>query len=96
MNRIVLANDADSAFDGASGLDAASRLNEIAIPAVVGCGDLDVPMKIDRSRELAGALPRGAFHGLAGRAHLPYLEDPAAVAALITSSARRPPGGSRC
>ena len=86
MNRIVLANDAEAEFDGASGLDTASRLNEIEVPVVVACGDLDVPMKIDRSRELADALPQGAFHGLAGRAHLPYLEDPPAVAALITAA----------
>ena len=87
MNRIVIANDAEAEFDGASGLDTASRPNGIEIPVVVACGDLDVPMKIDRSRELADVLPRGTFHGLAGRAHLPYLEDPPAVAALITAAA---------
>ena len=86
MNRIVLANDAEAEFDGASGLDTASRLNEIEVPVVVACGDLDVPMKIHRSRELADVLPQGAFHSLADRAHLPYLEDPPAVAALITAA----------
>ena len=87
MNRIVLANHAEAEFDGGSGLDTANRLNEIAIPVVVACGDLDVPMKIDRSRALADALPQGAFHGLAGRAHLPYLEAPEEVGALITAAA---------
>ena len=85
MNRIVLANDAGSEFDGASGIDAPKRLHEVATPATVACGELDVPMKIERSAELAGALPRGSYRRLAGRAHLPYLEDPAEVAALITA-----------
>jgi pimeloyl-ACP methyl ester carboxylesterase len=93
MNRTVIANDAEAEFDGASGIDAASRLHEIAIPALVACGDLDLSMKIARSRELADALPRGAFRSLGGRAHLPYLEDPGEVAALITSAARPPLGG---
>src|SRR4051812_22808571 len=36
MNRIVLANG-ESGADGASGLDTAARLNEIALPAIVAC-----------------------------------------------------------
>jgi pimeloyl-ACP methyl ester carboxylesterase len=86
MNRIVLANDAEAEFDGASGLDIASRLKEIEIPVTVACGDLDVSFKLERSAQLAEALPRGAFHRLAGRAHLPYLEAPGEVAALITGA----------
>jgi pimeloyl-ACP methyl ester carboxylesterase len=91
MNRIVIANDAGAEFDGASGLDATSRLNEIEIPVTVACGDLDVPFKLERSRELGESLPRGAFHSLRGRAHLPYLESPNEVAGvLLRSRARRP------
>src|SRR3954449_7435985 len=40
MNRIVLANGES----GGDNLDAASRLHEIAVPAVVACGELDVPI----------------------------------------------------
>ena len=87
MNRIVIANDAEAEFDGAGGLDAASRLSEIEIPVVVACGDLDVPLKIERSRELAESLPQGTFHSVPGRAHLPYLEAPDEVAALIAAAA---------
>jgi pimeloyl-ACP methyl ester carboxylesterase len=96
MNRIVLANDAEAEHEGASGLDAAGRLREIAVPATVACGDLDLPSKVRRATELAGALPGGAYSTLVGRAHLPYLEAPGEVAALITSAARRRSGGSPC
>ena len=82
MNRIVLANG-ESELDGASGVEAASRLDEISAPALVACGELDVPTKLRQSAELAGALPAGSYHALPGRAHLPYLEAPAEVAALI-------------
>jgi pimeloyl-ACP methyl ester carboxylesterase len=87
MNRIVLANDAADGADGASGLDAAGRLHEVATNALVACGELDVPMKLQRSAEIAGALPKGDHRSLPGRAHLPYLEAPDEIAALITAAA---------
>ena len=82
MNRIVIANG-ESGADGASGLDAASRVHEIAIPAIVACGELDIAIKIRRSAELADALPNATYRSLPGRAHLPYLEAPDEIAALI-------------
>jgi pimeloyl-ACP methyl ester carboxylesterase len=83
MNRIVLANDAAAEFDGASGVDAAARIEEITVPALVACGELDLPTLVRRSAELAGRLPAGRHHSLPGRAHLPYLEAPEEIAALI-------------
>ena len=83
MNRIVIANGEPKA-DGASGIDAASRLKEMTIPAIVACGELDVPTKVRRSAELADALPNATYRTLPGRAHLPYLEAPAEVAASRT------------
>jgi pimeloyl-ACP methyl ester carboxylesterase len=82
MNRIVIANG-ESDDDGASGIDAASRLRDITAPAIVACGDLDVPLKLQRCAELAEAIPAAAHRALPGRAHLPYLEAPDEVAALI-------------
>jgi pimeloyl-ACP methyl ester carboxylesterase len=86
MNRIVIANG-ESGPDGDSGLDGASRLHEITIPVTVVCGELDVSMKLQRSAELADSLPNGTYRTLPGRAHLPYLEAPDEVAALITAAA---------
>jgi pimeloyl-ACP methyl ester carboxylesterase len=82
MNRIVIANGEPEA-DGASGLDAASRVREIAVPAIVACGELDVSLKVRRSAELADALADGTYRSLPGRAHLPYLEAPDEIAALV-------------
>ena len=87
MNRIVIANEQIAESDGASGLDAASRVPEIAVPTVVACGALDVPLKLRRSAELAEALPNGTYRSLPGRAHLPYLEAPEEVAELILGEA---------
>ena len=89
MNRIVIANGEPEA-DGASGLDAASRLHEIAIPTVVACGELDIAFKVRRSAELADALPNATYRSLPGRAHLPYLEAPDELAALIVAEAVQP------
>ena len=82
MNRVVIANGAPDA-DGASGLDAASRVHEIAIRAIVACGELDIAIQVRRGAELAAALPNATYRSLPGRAHLPYLEAPDEIAALI-------------
>ena len=88
MNRIVLANEVAAAegADGASGLDAASRLHEIASPTIVACGELDISIKLRSSTELAEALANATYRSLPGRAHLPYLEDPDEIAALILAA----------
>ena len=82
MNRIVIANGEPEA-DGASGLDAAGRVHELTIPAIVACGELDVALQVRRSAELADALANATHRSLPGRAHLPYLEAPDEIAALI-------------
>jgi pimeloyl-ACP methyl ester carboxylesterase len=85
MNRIVLANG-ESDDDGASGIDAASRLPEIAVPAIVACGRLDVSLKVRRCAELVEAIPNATHRSLPGRAHLPYLEAPGEIAELIAAA----------
>jgi 3-oxoadipate enol-lactonase len=86
MNRIVLANG-EPELEGAGDRDAAGRLSEISVPVVVACGTLDVPTKIQRSTELAESVPHGTYRALPGRAHLPYLEAPEEVAALVPREA---------
>ena len=82
MNAVIIANDVPEDA-GASGINAWDRLGEIQVPVTVACGDLDVPYLFTRSPELARRLPRGRYQTLPGRAHQPYLEDPAEVARLI-------------
>ena len=60
----------------------------LGVTVTVACGDLDLPFVIARGRELANWLPKSRFHIFEGMAHLPYLEQPAVVAELITSSIR--------
>ena len=85
MNRIVIANGEPDA-DGSSGIDAAGRAQEIAVPAIVACGELDMPLKLERCAALAEAIPGATYRGLPGRAHLPYLEAPDEVASLIAAA----------
>jgi pimeloyl-ACP methyl ester carboxylesterase len=82
MNRVIVGRDEDEGA-GDAGLDAWSRLEEIDVPALVGCGDLDVPFLVDQSRRLAERLPNARFELLPGVAHLPGLEQPELVAALV-------------
>ena len=55
MNAIILHNG-DREDEGGSGVDAWHRLDEIEVPVMVACGELDAPFLADRCRELAGRL----------------------------------------
>ncbi|MFC3675647.1 alpha/beta fold hydrolase [Ferrovibrio xuzhouensis] len=63
--------------------DAFRRLGEIAVPALVLCGEHDFPHIRDRGRQAAALMPQGSHQVLPGTAHVPSLERPAEVTALI-------------
>jgi pimeloyl-ACP methyl ester carboxylesterase len=52
------------------------RLNVIAAPTLLLCGELDFPHIQERSRVIAGEIPHAQFAILPGCAHLPSLEQP--------------------
>jgi 3-oxoadipate enol-lactonase len=61
------------------------RLGDIAMPADVVCGDLDVKDFVAIAHTLAEQLPSATLHCVARAGHLPALERPEAVAELIVS-----------
>lgn len=65
------------------------RLGAISAPALVIWGDRDFPHIQERSRDVAAMLPNGSGHALTGAAHLPSLERPAEVTALIAAFVTR-------
>jgi pimeloyl-ACP methyl ester carboxylesterase len=82
MGRRILALGADETA-GRTGADVWSRLTEISVPTVVGCGEYDVPVLLEQSRRLAEALPSGEFRLLPQTAHLPGMDSPDAVGDLV-------------
>jgi pimeloyl-ACP methyl ester carboxylesterase len=83
MSRRIIEHDADE-HAGDAGVDAWSQIEAVDIPTVVAIGELDVPFFFDRGQLLAERLPQGRFVLLPGVAHLPGLERPEIVAALVT------------
>ncbi|MCA8294990.1 alpha/beta hydrolase [Burkholderia sp. AU30198] len=59
------------------------RLEEISVPTLVMCGELDLPGIQERSRYLANTVSGGIFHSISGTAHLPSLERPREVTGKI-------------
>lgn len=81
MNRIALANDISEDSDHM--VDAWNHLSDVATPTTVVCGALDANHILLRSEELCKRIPGAKYLVLEGVAHLPYLEDPLAVAELV-------------
>jgi pimeloyl-ACP methyl ester carboxylesterase len=89
MNAIALRSPLGEGA-GESGLDAWGRLGEIRAPATMAWGDLDEPDGIALYRAIAGRLPALVdTRVLPGMAHLPSLERPEVVAALIAGAVGR-------
>jgi len=81
MNEIALRSP--SAGEALSSPDAWPRLETLAAPVRLVCGDLDLPHLVDRCRQMAARMP-GALHWtLPGVAHLPPLEAPEAFNRLL-------------
>lgn len=84
MNEVALRNEvADE--PGVAVADVWARVTEIRCPVTVAYGELDVPQVVATTRQLAGRLGVPA-HALPSTAHLPYLEQPAAVADLVRAA----------
>ena len=69
-----------------------NRLAEVAVPTLVIWGDLDFPDIQERCRHVATTVPRAESHQMAGAAHLPSLERPAEITALIAAFVRQQAG----
>lgn len=82
MNDRLLRNPTGD-HSGNSGINAWERLSELQVPTTVAWGDLDIPLIVDECRQLATRIPNARQQVLTGMAHLPYLENPQAVATLI-------------
>lgn len=82
MAGIVMRNGVPESA-GASDLDAWANLEQVDAPTTLACGDLDVPLFLERCGEMAERMPNARLRLLPGMAHLPYLEDPRLVADVI-------------
>ncbi len=81
MNRIAITNEVSENSNHM--IDAWSRLSEIGVPTTVACGTFDAKHIVLRSEELGQRVPGAKYFVLDGMAHLPYLENPLAVAELV-------------
>ena len=63
--------------------DSRGDLPGIAVPTLVAVGEADVLTPPDLARELAAAIPGAVLHVLPGCGHLPSMEEPEAVTALL-------------
>ncbi|MCP3408932.1 alpha/beta fold hydrolase [Bradyrhizobium sp. CCGB01] len=68
------------------------RLGEVAVPTLVIWGDLDFPYVQERCRHIVMAVPGAEGYEMLGVAHLPSLERPADITALIADFASRRAG----
>jgi pimeloyl-ACP methyl ester carboxylesterase len=66
-----------------------NRLGEIGVPTLVIFGSLDFPHIQDRCRHMASEMPNASFYELVGAAHVPSLEQPAAITKPLISFVER-------
>lgn len=61
------------------------RLSKVVAPSFVAWGDLDFPYVQERCRHVAATVPNGSGREMKGIAHLPSLDQPEEVTALLTT-----------
>jgi pimeloyl-ACP methyl ester carboxylesterase len=88
MNRLALTNESIGPAPSPPQL-VWDRLATINRPAMVVCGDLDLPHIQRRTRQLAELLPGGSYELLAGVAHLPQIERPEEISLRVAAAIRR-------
>jgi 3-oxoadipate enol-lactonase/4-carboxymuconolactone decarboxylase len=71
--------------------DLGDALKQLTMPALALCGAEDLSTPPSQMRELAAALPQARFEVIASAAHLPFVEQPQAVAAALDSFFRTLP-----
>jgi pimeloyl-ACP methyl ester carboxylesterase len=89
MNAAILGAGGEEGA-GVSGVDAWTALADLRLPTTVACGDLDVPFLVERAAAVATRVPGARHEVLPGTAHLPYLEDPQAVADVVRTAVLGP------
>lgn len=62
---------------------AMARLDQLAAPTLVLCGELDLPEKIELSRRLGRELPNARFQSIPGAAHMLGMEQPGVFNRLV-------------
>jgi pimeloyl-ACP methyl ester carboxylesterase len=81
MNRVALANEVAENSDHS--VDAWSHLSKVNVPTLVACGELDANHVLILSKKVSTRIPGASYLPLKGVAHLPFLENPLAVAELV-------------
>ncbi len=85
MNAIALSHELPGDA-GAAHIDAFSRLEELSVPTTVAWGQLEIPALMDEYAEVASRIPDARRASLPDVAHLPMLERPGEVAALVNEA----------
>lgn len=64
--------------------DLRDAIGTIAVPTLVAVGDQDLSTPVDLVRDMASHIPGARFEIIAGSGHIPSIEQPRALAALMT------------